>query len=305
MSTEFKRGLVSVIVNCFNAEKYVETAVNSILSQTYKKVEIIIWDNVSSDRTSEIILSFEEPKIRYFRAQRHTNLYKARNLAVKQCSGEFIAFLDSDDQWHPDKLEKQIALFSNPCVGLVYSNYSLSDERDAQEGAELKLAHPKKLPRGNVFENLLKSYDVGLLTIVLRSNVIKDNAPVFDGRYSIIGDMAFVIDLAREYEFDVLQTSTATYRLHAKNESSTSGLLEFYELIKWHDEKLKENTYSRSHSFLELRNKIYYLGSKLAFYNNNWIVFVSCILKVGVHKFLLRLLLNLLSAIQNQLVERR
>ena len=100
--------LVSVVINCFNGEKYLRQAIDSVINQTYKNWELIFWDNQSKDDTAKIFKSYKNPKLKYFYSPEHTTLYKARNLAMKNCKGEFISFLDSDDWWVPEKLEKQI-----------------------------------------------------------------------------------------------------------------------------------------------------------------------------------------------------
>ena len=120
--------LVSVIINCYNGEKYLQEAVSSVIKQTYKNWEIVLWDNQSTDQSAKIFKSFNHPKLIYHYAPSHTSLYQARNLATKYCNGKFIAFLDSDDWWVPEKLEKQMKLFEDKEVGLVYSNYHIYNE---------------------------------------------------------------------------------------------------------------------------------------------------------------------------------
>ena len=100
--------LVSVIINCFNGEKYLKESISSVLNQTYKNWEIIFWDNQSKDDSSKILKSFNDNRLKYYYAPQHTSLYKARNLAIARCNGEFISFIDSDDWWDPEKLEKEV-----------------------------------------------------------------------------------------------------------------------------------------------------------------------------------------------------
>ena len=116
--------LVSVIVNCFNGEKYLHQAIDSILKQTYNNWEVIFWDNLSTDKSAKIFKSFKDNRLKYYCALTHDSiLYKARNNALKKVNGDFVAFLDVDDWWFPEKLEKQILLFQDPKVGLVYGNF--------------------------------------------------------------------------------------------------------------------------------------------------------------------------------------
>ena len=114
--------LVSVIMNCFNGEEYLKDAINSVISQTYKNWELIFWDNQSKDKSSEIFKSYKDERLKYFLANKHTSLYKARNLAIEKSKGDYIAFLDTDDLWEKEKLELQMHLFNNSEVGVVYTN---------------------------------------------------------------------------------------------------------------------------------------------------------------------------------------
>ena len=114
--------LVSIIINCFNGEKYLSQTLNSILNQTYQNWEIIFWDNQSTDNSAEIFNSYKDSRFKYYYAKEHTNLFKARNLAIEESKADFFAFLDTDDLWEKNKLELQMTHFNNPEVGVVFSN---------------------------------------------------------------------------------------------------------------------------------------------------------------------------------------
>ena len=103
--------LVSVIMNCHNGSKFLEQSIDSIISQTYKNWELIFWDNVSQDDSKKIINKFSDNRIKYFKSKKFNRLYKSRNLAIQNAKGEFISFLDTDDLWQKDKLEKQMNFF--------------------------------------------------------------------------------------------------------------------------------------------------------------------------------------------------
>ena len=115
--------LVSIIMNCFNGEKYLKDSIDSVISQTYENWEIIFWDNQSNDKSEKIFKNYKDDRLKYYYADSHTEiLYKAKNNALRKANGQFIAFLDVDDWWLPKKLEKQIPLFDDHDVGLVYGN---------------------------------------------------------------------------------------------------------------------------------------------------------------------------------------
>jgi glycosyltransferase involved in cell wall biosynthesis len=100
--------LVSVIMNCYNGAKYLDESIQSVISQTYDNWELIFWDNRSEDKSSEIFKKYQDKRFKYFYANKHATLYKARNLAIEKSKGDFIAFLDTDDTWSKDKLNKNI-----------------------------------------------------------------------------------------------------------------------------------------------------------------------------------------------------
>jgi len=116
-----KEGLVSVIIPAYNCEKYLSEAVDSVLAQTYKEMEIIIVDDGSTDGTEAIAKSFEL-KIKYIVIS-HTGPGAARNAGVLASSGEFLAFLDADDVWTKEKLSLQVELLkSHPDIDMVFGN---------------------------------------------------------------------------------------------------------------------------------------------------------------------------------------
>ncbi|SVC54039.1 uncharacterized protein METZ01_LOCUS306893, partial [marine metagenome] len=86
-------------MNCYNGEKYLREALDSIIDQTYKNWELIFWDNQSTDNSANIVLSYNDHRIKYFLSKKSSLLYDARNLAIEKTQGEYLAFLDVDDFW--------------------------------------------------------------------------------------------------------------------------------------------------------------------------------------------------------------
>ena len=121
--------LVSIIMNCYNGESFLHDSIKSVLMQTYQNWELIFWDNRSEDKSAEIFKSYNDKRFKYYHASKHTLLYEARNEAIKKSSGDFIAFLDTDDFWEKDKLELQLPLFKDPKVGVVYGNFFVVNEK--------------------------------------------------------------------------------------------------------------------------------------------------------------------------------
>ena len=103
--------LVSIVMNCFNGQIYLKTALDSVLAQTYQNWELIFWDNQSVDKSVEIFKSYKDKRFKFFSSSKHTILYESRNNAIQKANGDLIAFLDTDDYWLSEKLEKQVKLF--------------------------------------------------------------------------------------------------------------------------------------------------------------------------------------------------
>lgn len=221
--------LVSVIMNCYNGEKYLRQAIDSVRAQTYHNWEIIFWDNQSTDGSARIVESYCDPRVRYFYAPTHTWLYEARNYAIEQSRGEFIAFLDVDDRWLPTKLAEQLALFCEPDVGMACGNYWVESERNRRRWQAFK----RPAPSGWVLNDLLDSFFVGLLTLVVRRSALDSLDYACDPRYHIIGDFDLVVRLATRWKLGCIQQPVAVYRLHDGNESAKHRDRQLHEFETW------------------------------------------------------------------------
>ena len=231
-----KQPLVSIIMNCYNGEKYLAESLESILSQTYQNWELIFWDNLSTDNSKKIFEKYKDKRFKYFLAEKHSVLYHARNLAIQKTKGDFIAFLDTDDIWLKDKLSKQIQLFSDENIGLVYGNYWRYNKINFFK--KKRLSSFKQLPSGKITDILLKKYSVGMLTVVIRKKFIDDKKDIFDTNFDMLSDMDFILRFSKKYKFDCVQEPLAIYRQHEdqlqnKNiDKQVTQMSEWYEKIK-------------------------------------------------------------------------
>jgi teichuronic acid biosynthesis glycosyltransferase TuaG len=160
-----QQSLVSIVMPMYNAEKYLEQAVKSVLAQTYPHWELLIINDHSTDHSVEIARKFEtaDSRIHLYNTDYHNGMPSApRNTGVRLAQGRFIAFLDSDDLWAPEKLSQQVSLFKDDNVFVVYSDYEKIEEDGARKNrivrAPLTLNY-KKLLRGNAIGNLTGIYD--------------------------------------------------------------------------------------------------------------------------------------------------
>ena len=113
---------ISIIINCYNGEKYLSQCISSVLDQTYSNFEIIIFDNYSTDQSKNIINNFKDERLKYYKSNTKVSLYKARNEAIKKTTGEFIAFLDVDDWWDKNYLSSRKEQFYNEEYDFFYTN---------------------------------------------------------------------------------------------------------------------------------------------------------------------------------------
>ena len=247
--------LVSVIINCYNGEKYLKKAVDSVLSQTYKKIEIIFWDNRSIDKSKKIIKNYNDKRIKYFLAKKHTNLHKARNLAIEKTRGTFICFLDSDDYWSKRKIELQVKTLNKKKLNIAYGNCWLENQ---QTLSKKKIFSKSNLPEGNILSNILKEYCIFLSTIMIRKQAFKKTKFKFDERYKIISDFDLCVRLSNIWEFACVQEPIATYRIHGKNFFIKNKLLQIRELENWYN-NAKNLRYGKNIGF---HNNLRYIKKK-------------------------------------------
>ncbi|HUL00885.1 MAG TPA: glycosyltransferase family A protein, partial [Nitrospirota bacterium] len=162
--------MISVIIPTYNSDKYICEAIDSVLSQTCKDYEIIIIDDGSTDNTKNLIAE-NYPTVRYFYSK-NKGVSSARNIGISIAQGEFIAFLDADDKWLPEKLEKQLALFENDHqVGMVFTENYYFDEHGLKE---IKIFKRKLLMYGNIVRNIFLNSYVVTSTVMVRKSVFDD-----------------------------------------------------------------------------------------------------------------------------------
>ena len=220
--------LVSILMNCYNSDTYLRQAIDSVYAQTYDNWEIIFWDNVSTDQSANIAKSYDD-KVKYFRGNETIPLYAARNKAIEQCQGDYVAFLDCDDLWTPDKLAKQIACFETTDVDLVYTSFKHIDIN----GLVIKDAHVKN--RVSVRSvDLIKNYNIGVLTAMVKRSVFHAHGFQFSEALNFAGDFCLFHILATKFNVRSMSDYTAFYRVCddsvTKMTSAESKIIE-YDLI--------------------------------------------------------------------------
>lgn len=162
---EMLDGLVSIIMPSWNTGKFIGESIQSVLNQTYKNWELIIVDDCSTDNTDEIVASFNDERIRYFRNDKNSGAALTRNRALREARGEWIAFLDSDDLWMPKKLEKQIAFMKEKGYTFSFTEYEKIDEES--KPLNIYVSGPEKVNKRKMY-----NYDyIGQLTMMYSAKV--------------------------------------------------------------------------------------------------------------------------------------
>lgn len=219
-------------MNCHNGAKYLKESLISIVNQEFKNWELIFWDNKSTDNSQDIFLGFNDSRFKYFRSKKFTNLYTARNLALRKTKGKIITFLDVDDLWLPQKLEQQVNFFKrNNSAEIVYSNYYI--KKKILGFTIKKVKFKEKLPYGNITNELLKNYRIGWLTVAIKKSIFKNKKKFFDEKINMIADFDLMIRLSLKKRIFCIQKPLAIYRHHSSQLTRKKFLNQANHFLKW------------------------------------------------------------------------
>ncbi len=188
--------LVSVIIPVYNRESTIERAIDSILKQTYKEVEIIVVDDCSIDRTKDRIMKYGGQRIRLLEQKEHGGAARARNVGIKEAKGEYIAFQDSDDEWVENKLEKQIGYMVREGFLISYCPYRLFDGNWVRIVPDIY--ENNDMCSIDILESLKKGNIIGTPTLVINRTVIQQIG-YFDESMNALQDYEYAIRMARKF----------------------------------------------------------------------------------------------------------
>lgn len=248
---------VSIIMNCHNGERYLREAMDSVFAQTFDDWEIIFWDNNSSDGSAPIAKSYGDTKVKYFRSPLLTNLGEARRNAVNVAQGEWLAFLDCDDVWYPEKLKVQLAALEGTDYVFTYAGVL---EINA-EGVPIRSVIPKYVS-GDVVEHLLNQFDVNMVTPVIRRSFLVDQNINFEPEITASEEYNLFVRLAARGRVLVQREILGRYRVYG-------GSLTDRQISRWAAERrmtLKQlsleapsvpNAYPRAFREAEMRGDYY------------------------------------------------
>jgi len=211
---------VSVIIPTYNQSKFLETAIKTALSQTYKPYEIIVVDDGSTDNTKKLCWKYKK-KIKYI-YQKNKGTSAARNTGINHATGDFIALLDSDDYWHPDKTLEQLKYYeimANPNVGIIDCYIKIVDINGD------KLYNKNKVKKGFVFKKMLYQNIINSVNSVLIKKDVFDKVGLFDESIKGQEDWEMWVRIAKEFEIHTLKKELAIYLKHDAGYSSNCSLM--------------------------------------------------------------------------------
>lgn len=214
-------GLVSIVMPTWNCARFIGESIESVRRQSYRNWELLVVDDCSSDNTEEIVMSFGDSRIRYIRNAVNSGAAVSRNRALKEARGRWIAFLDSDDLWTADKLERQIAFMVNNGYSFSYTNYSEVDEDTRETG--VCVSGPRRISVCGMFNYcwpgcLTVVYDASVIGVVQIADIKKNN------------DYAMWLKAIKKADCFLLDENLAGYRKRTGSISNHS----YVSLVKWH-----------------------------------------------------------------------
>jgi GT2 family glycosyltransferase len=207
--------LVSVIMNCLNCRKYLAEALDSVVAQTYPHWEVIFWDNASDDDSAAIAQSYGS-RVRYFCEEETVPLGAARQHAVDQAKGEYLALLDCDDVWLPHKLEVQVQMAAaSSNIGIVFADCFLVDAMGNTFG---KFFSQERAPLdGQVLLRLLTGPNfIPCLTALMPTAAVR-KVGGFNPTFTYSEEYDLFLKLAQDYQVIHTTEPLAKYRLHDTN----------------------------------------------------------------------------------------
>lgn len=250
--------LVSIITPAYNCANRLEDTINTVLQQSYQNWELLIVDDCSKDNTVEVVTEWtkKDPRIKLFRQEKNGGASLARNRAIMESSGKYIAFLDGDDMWLPNKLEKQIKYMRDNNYYFSYTPYYILNDGESMDLSTMPI---RNCPEELDYHELLKMNRIGCLTVIFDAeNIGKITIPKLDKR----NDYAMWLKALRAgVTAHRLNEPLAVYRSHQGISKGNK-----FGFLKYHFQLFNEVLgYNKLVSYmLTLRNVVYYVYYKKA-----------------------------------------
>jgi teichuronic acid biosynthesis glycosyltransferase TuaG len=226
-------GLVSIIMPSWNTGRFIAESIQSVLNQTYTNWELLIVDDCSTDNTDQVVTSFNDHRIKYFHNERNSGAALTRNKAMREAQGEWIAFLDSDDLWMPEKLEKQTRFMKENGYVLSFTEYEKIDEDDVPLNIYMSgpdVVNKRRMYNYDYIGQLTMMYSAKYFGLIQIKDIKKNN------------DYAIRLQLYKKpgVKAHLLKENLAKYRIRKKSISHdklSKKLKSHYDLFHLCDEK--------------------------------------------------------------------
>ena len=201
---------ISVVIPTYNRSELLNNSIKSVLSQTFGDFELIVIDDCSTDNTPSVLGSFLDERLKVIRNNRNMGISAVRNIGVTSSQGKYIAFLDDDDEWQPDKLEKQMNIMENGPVslGCVYSGSLIIG---ADGGEAVRSSVP--IHRNRVLKELLLENFITTSTVLIKKSCF-DKAGLFDEEIPYGEDYDMWIRIAEDFDYDFAPEPLTKYCIH-------------------------------------------------------------------------------------------
>lgn len=224
-------GLVSIIMPSWNTGRFIAESIQSVINQTYQKWELLIVDDCSTDNTDAVVTSFTDERIRYFHNDHNSGAALTRNYALREAKGEWIAFLDSDDLWLPEKLEKQLNFMNRNGYVFSYHEYVKIDEESRP--LNVYVSGPDIVTKRKMYHYgypgcLTFMYSAKTFGLIQIKDIKKNN------------DYAILLQLCKKANCYLLKENLAQYRIRKKSISHdklSKKLKSHFDLFHYCDEK--------------------------------------------------------------------
>ena len=222
-------GLVSIIMPSYNTASFIAESIKSVLDQSYKDWELIIVDDCSTDDTDEVVKPYlSDERIKYLKNEKNSGAAVSRNRALRAAKGNWIAFLDSDDLWMPDKLKKQVSFMEKNGYHFSYTNYAEIDTEGKKNG--ITVTGPKRITKTGFFNYcwpgcLTVMYDRDVVGLLQIADIKKNN------------DYAMWLKVCRKADCYLLNEELALYRRGRAGSVSTHSIK---TMIGWHYKLYRE-----------------------------------------------------------------
>jgi glycosyltransferase involved in cell wall biosynthesis len=283
---------ITVIITTHNRAAMLANAIKSVLNQTFKDFELLIVDDASEDKTEEIVKDFVDSKIRYIKISTEDSKggNYARNIGIREAKAEFIAFLDDDDEWLPEKLEKQIEIFrKDEKIGLVHAGlfYVSADNRILGECIFLG--------RGDLSREILVSNIIigPTSTMMIRKKSLEKSG-LFDIKIPAHQDYDICIRLCQVCEVDFVKEPLVKLYNRQSNVKVSHSLENYEKAIFLMGEKYQDLILTLDKKAIRQRNfNIYYNLSSVAFNSGNYRELKNYYIKALLVKFNLKMFAKL------------